>query len=583
MKLFKNDLINDKLIKDKLVIYLIFLFSIGLLISLELSLFHYTVDDAYVGIRYAQNLVDGYGFAYNHGERLEGYSTFLWILLFSLFLKLNLNVILAAKITGMIFSVLNLFIVYKLAKLIIRKGFLSTKLTIREDLLSLIPVVLLSITPAYALWAVGALETQMFIFFFLLGIYFFVKEIILEPAIYLSSIFFALAALVRHEAAVLFVISFFFRCFYLIKQHNFLNKPQFKKIFLWGLLFCLIYSTFFIWRIAYFGHVFPSPFFAKNSDFESSLINTSYNDILPDFVQNSDVLMKGLVYLGRLHFELPFFVYLLPFLLSLIIYLFYLNNKNKISHNNTINKTNLSSKLTYELNYLLIIIFSTIIIGLQFYDWMPGHRYLLASFPLMYICFIIFFNSFIETINKNKYKLFVGILILFFILSNIFIYTLIKDETIRYSQEMDNYIRLGFWLNKNILPNSTLAIQNAGIIPYFANLSLVHIHQMPVLNKDIVYNSTLTYDYIFDKKPDLIILFSKTPLLKNNSIYPIFGGFYIGLYEDTRFLSYYSLAARFCNGENSELLLFKINGKTVLTKEGFMNTPCVDSCFAANY
>jgi len=40
-------------------------------------------DDAYISFRYAQNLAAGNGLTFNPGERVEGYSNFLWILMCS--------------------------------------------------------------------------------------------------------------------------------------------------------------------------------------------------------------------------------------------------------------------------------------------------------------------------------------------------------------------------------------------------------------------------------------------------------------------------------------------------------------------
>ena len=38
-------------------------------------------DDAYISFRYARNLADGFGLVWNIGERVEGYTNFLWTLL----------------------------------------------------------------------------------------------------------------------------------------------------------------------------------------------------------------------------------------------------------------------------------------------------------------------------------------------------------------------------------------------------------------------------------------------------------------------------------------------------------------------
>lgn len=41
----------------------------------------YVKDDAYISLRYARNLASGHGLVFNVGERLEGYTNFLWIAL----------------------------------------------------------------------------------------------------------------------------------------------------------------------------------------------------------------------------------------------------------------------------------------------------------------------------------------------------------------------------------------------------------------------------------------------------------------------------------------------------------------------
>jgi hypothetical protein len=38
-------------------------------------------DDAFISFRYARNLLDGHGLVFNHGERVEGYTNFLWTVL----------------------------------------------------------------------------------------------------------------------------------------------------------------------------------------------------------------------------------------------------------------------------------------------------------------------------------------------------------------------------------------------------------------------------------------------------------------------------------------------------------------------
>lgn len=41
-------------------------------------------DDAFISFRYAKNLIDGHGLVYNPGERVEGYTNFLWTILLAI-------------------------------------------------------------------------------------------------------------------------------------------------------------------------------------------------------------------------------------------------------------------------------------------------------------------------------------------------------------------------------------------------------------------------------------------------------------------------------------------------------------------
>ena len=50
-----------------------------------------TQDDAFISFRYAQNLVEGHGLVYNIGERVEGYTNFLWTILFAPFIGAGLD------------------------------------------------------------------------------------------------------------------------------------------------------------------------------------------------------------------------------------------------------------------------------------------------------------------------------------------------------------------------------------------------------------------------------------------------------------------------------------------------------------
>ena len=58
-------------------------------------------DDAYISFRYADNLLHGHGLVFNPGEHVEGYTNFLWTVLFVPVLALGLDPTLPAMLLGM--------------------------------------------------------------------------------------------------------------------------------------------------------------------------------------------------------------------------------------------------------------------------------------------------------------------------------------------------------------------------------------------------------------------------------------------------------------------------------------------------
>lgn len=60
------------------------------------------VDDSYITLRYARNLVEGRGLVFNPGERVEGYTHPLWVLLAALSLALRLPAALAMQVMGVV-------------------------------------------------------------------------------------------------------------------------------------------------------------------------------------------------------------------------------------------------------------------------------------------------------------------------------------------------------------------------------------------------------------------------------------------------------------------------------------------------
>ncbi|HPF71533.1 MAG TPA: hypothetical protein PLQ13_12735 [Candidatus Krumholzibacteria bacterium] len=70
------------------------------LLALHAWRFHFVIDDAWISLRYARNLVEGHGLVFNPGEPVEGYSNLLWVLLGAAGLKLGIEPVAWLRVLG---------------------------------------------------------------------------------------------------------------------------------------------------------------------------------------------------------------------------------------------------------------------------------------------------------------------------------------------------------------------------------------------------------------------------------------------------------------------------------------------------
>ncbi len=149
----------------------------------------HTVDDAFISFRYARNFARGLGLVYNPGERIEGYTNFLWTLVLGLLAELGLDIELCAKLLG--------------AGCVIGAIALSYFIAARLRPMTLAPCVagwLLASTTVFAGYGVFGLETTAFACLVLAGCLLFLREEETGRGVPWSGLCFAAAGLSRPEA-----------------------------------------------------------------------------------------------------------------------------------------------------------------------------------------------------------------------------------------------------------------------------------------------------------------------------------------------------------------------------------------------
>ena len=110
----------------------------------------FIMDDAFISFRYASHLVQGHGLVWNPGERVEGYSNFLWTLLIACGMWLGIDPVWASWILGLCSGFVTLIFTYRLASLIFDS---------RDA--GLLTIILLGVNLTFSAFVTGGLETQM--------------------------------------------------------------------------------------------------------------------------------------------------------------------------------------------------------------------------------------------------------------------------------------------------------------------------------------------------------------------------------------------------------------------------------------
>ncbi|AUX38685.1 hypothetical protein SOCE26_000630 [Sorangium cellulosum] len=202
----------------------------------------FTIDDAYISYRYARNLARGLGLVYNAGERIEGYTNFLWTVLLAGGIRIGLDPDVLAKVLGGLAACGSLGALYLLSD--------------RLRPLGAIPCIatwLFASSIVQSGYAVFGLETPLFILLVLAGTEMMFRERDRGTGFPYSGLAFGLAGLTRPEAPMFIGIPMLFLGLRFFGRQNLLR----------GAVFAAPIACHMLWRHSYYGTWLPNTLSAK--------------------------------------------------------------------------------------------------------------------------------------------------------------------------------------------------------------------------------------------------------------------------------------------------------------------------------
>jgi hypothetical protein len=435
--------------------------SIALFVALCLSCFRFTVDDAFIGLRFARNLADGYGLVYSTdgSDRVEGYTNFLWTVSEAPWFLLHLptaSILKIVKIVGIVFGVGVIVGIYRL----IRQISGSPRAAAAGALF-------VAAVPYLAFWSIGGLETPMFLFWLVAGLCAYEREERLGRGHVGSFVLFTLMALTRPEG-LLFVFGFLFYETAASLAGGSAVVGKVKRLLPGALVFLVIYGSYFAWRYRFYGYFLPNTFYAKAGGRSSEQL------------------------LGRLLQVAPFFTYLLPFAaLGWIGSCWWAGDRRW------------RGRMVAVLAMLFVFCFASK------REWMPGFRYELALVPVLACLAAIGLDQLMQRISSAQdFRWYVpwGALACLGIYAICPMLELRLEAASSYRTVSNVHQRVGEWLKHYAPPNATFAGWDLGAIPYFSEIpKIIEVHPEGILNPQTAHFG-LNLRKIMDDRPTFVVL-----------------------------------------------------------------------------
>ena len=220
------------------------------------------VDDAFISFRYAANLAEGHGLVFNQGEKVEGYTNFLWTLLLAGGAALGLDLPLLSVALAAAAGIAAIVLLARLARIALPDN----------PLLAALPPLLWAALGSQPRFVVSGMETLLFAALLLLAL----ERLLVARRPVAAGAAFALAAMTRPEGGVYWLLT---AAWALLRGPGAAGERQRTALRL-GAAFTALYLPYFLWRWAYYGWLLPNTFYVKATGFTWSRIGRGAEQLL---------------------------------------------------------------------------------------------------------------------------------------------------------------------------------------------------------------------------------------------------------------------------------------------------------------
>lgn len=467
------------------------LFGTAFLLAVA-AFFRVVIDDAYISCRYAVHLASGAGLTFNPGERVEGFSNPLFVLLLALGERLGLSAITGAKVLGLAATLSLLALV---AGAFMFAGAADKQRRMLSGLACIVVLPTLALAAPTVFWSVAGLETPFYTLLLFAG--FFLAGLEGQSGLRkwgdLSSVALAGAALCRPEG-----LMFAFALYGALLVPRFLSRTTTSAPhYLWLVrrltIIGLLVAPYLLFRWAYFGTWLPNTYFAK--------------------VSKSDSLVRGWRYLVDQLANAPGAFLLATAALALGLALSQRLDRSRLR--------------PWVFGASAMAAAQLFFIGWSGGDWMPAGRFVLPLLPFLGFLSLIGIRFALAKVKRRRLALVVLLSLSCATGQALGLRQTYKDYYWRIAHGLDSRIALGKWMKNGLPSHYTVAYGDMGALPLHSGLRFIDMNGLTDrtigalryrARKGLLTRNEQQYladSYVLERQPELIILVTHTsPALK---------------------------------------------------------------------
>jgi hypothetical protein len=219
-------------------------------------------DDIFITLRYAQQFLAGNGFVYNVGERVEGYTHFLWLVIITLLERVGLDPVRVSVYGGLVsyLATIGMLLAVSWRMAPHRASFVF-------------PFAALALVANYEcnIWATSGMETFFFAFLLALAfwLYFFAtgRERVRVTA---TSLCLVLAGMTRPDGLLIYAVAGVLLALRavraLVRKRDASRAGRaVRDVALFAAPLVVVYAPYVAWKVSFYGSFFPNTYYAKSA------------------------------------------------------------------------------------------------------------------------------------------------------------------------------------------------------------------------------------------------------------------------------------------------------------------------------